>query len=52
MLGSPIRFACRYWNIVKIWKAVTYSTAKGVFGFTDSANIGKHAFPAIQAAPS
>lgn len=41
-----------YWNIVKIWKAVTYSTAKGVFGFTDSANIGKHAFPAIQAAPS
>jgi tryptophanyl-tRNA synthetase len=41
-----------YWNIVKIWKCVTYSTAKGIFGFTDSANIGKHAFPAIQAAPS
>ena len=41
-----------YWNIVKIWKCCTYSTAKGIFGFTDSANIGKHAFPAIQAAPS
>ena len=37
-----------YWNIVKIWKCVTYSTAKGIFGFTDSANIGKHAFPAIR----
>ena len=25
---------------------------KGIFGFDDSANIGKHAFPAVQAAPS
>lgn len=25
---------------------------KGIFGFDDSVNIGKHAFPAVQAAPS
>lgn len=45
-----------YPNIVKIWKAVTYNQVKGIFGFTDTAdepvNIGKHAFPAVQAAPS
>ena len=38
--------------IVKIWKAVTYNQVKGIFGFDDSVNIGKHAFPAVQAAPS
>eukprot|EP00960_Hanusia_phi_P068803 766939-Hanusia_phi.AAC.3 len=41
-----------YPTIVRIEKAVTYSQAKGIFGFTDSDNIGKHSFPAIQAAPS
>jgi len=41
-----------YRNIVKIEKCTTYSTAKAIFGFTDSDNIGKHSFPAIQAAPS
>ncbi|KAL1530098.1 hypothetical protein AB1Y20_001020 [Prymnesium parvum] len=41
-----------YKNIVKIQKAVTYNQVKGIFGFDDSANIGKHAFPAVQAAPS
>jgi len=41
-----------YPNIVKIQKAVTYNQVKGIFGFDDSANIGKHAFPAVQAAPS
>jgi len=41
-----------YPNIVKIQKAVTYNQVKGIFGFDDSVNIGKHAFPAVQAAPS
>lgn len=41
-----------YPNIIKIQKAVTYNQVKGIFGFDDSANIGKHAFPAVQAAPS
>jgi len=45
-----------YPNIVKIQKAVTYNQAKGIFGFEDKpdepVNIGKHAFPAVQAAPS
>jgi len=31
---------------------VTYSQARGIFGFTGDANIGKSAFPAVQAAPS
>jgi len=35
-----------------IQKAVTYSTARGIFGFEHSDNIGKAAFAAIQAAPS
>merc|ERR1712183_110475 len=41
-----------YPNILKIEKAVTYNQVKGIFGFDDSVNIGKHAFPAVQAAPS
>lgn len=41
-----------YPNIVRIWKAVTTNTVNGIFGFGGSANIGKIAFPAIQAAPS
>merc|ERR1712187_1082113 len=41
-----------YPNIVRIWKAVTYNTAKGAFGFVGESNIGQSAFPAIQAAPS
>eukprot|EP00931_Biecheleriopsis_adriatica_P117698 TRINITY_DN93193_c0_g1_i1.p1 TRINITY_DN93193_c0_g1~~TRINITY_DN93193_c0_g1_i1.p1 ORF type:complete len:695 (-),score=177.21 TRINITY_DN93193_c0_g1_i1:33-2018(-) len=41
-----------YPNIVRIWKAITYSTAKGAFGFAGESNIGQSAFPAIQAAPS
>jgi tryptophanyl-tRNA synthetase len=42
----------RYPNVVRIWKAVTYSQAKGCFGFEGHSNIGQSAFPAIQAAPS
>lgn len=41
-----------YPNIVRIWKAVTVNTVNGIFGFDGTSNIGKAAFPAIQAAPS
>ena len=41
-----------YPNIVRIWKAVTANTVNGIFGFDGTSNIGKVAFPAIQAAPS
>ena len=41
-----------YPNICKIWKSVTTNTVNGIFGFDGSSNIGKIAFPAIQAAPS
>ncbi len=41
-----------YPNICRIWKSVTYSTAKAMFGFQGDSNIGQSAFPAIQAAPS
>eukprot|EP01083_Nonionella_stella_P034776 95077_1 len=41
-----------YPTIVRIWKAVTSNTVNNIFGFDGSANIGKVAFPAIQAAPS
>ncbi|PXF47173.1 Tryptophan--tRNA ligase, cytoplasmic [Gracilariopsis chorda] len=41
-----------YSNVLKIQRATTYNQAKGIFGFTDSDNIGKHGFPAVQAAPS
>jgi tryptophanyl-tRNA synthetase len=41
-----------YKNIVKIQKSVTANQAKAIFGFGMSDNIGKYAYPAIQAAPS
>ncbi|GAU98378.1 hypothetical protein RvY_09533 [Ramazzottius varieornatus] len=41
-----------YWNILRVQKSVTYSQAKGVFGFTESDHIGKVGFPAVQAVPS
>ena len=37
---------------LKIAKHVTFSTAKGVFGFQESTNIGLIFYPAIQAAPA
>ena len=36
--------------ICKIQKCVTFNQARGIFGFDDSACIGKISFPAIQAA--
>merc|ERR1719188_770622 len=41
-----------YPNIVRFWKACTYNTARGAFGFVGESNIGQSAFPAVQAAPS
>jgi len=41
-----------YPNVLRIQKALTYNQAKGIFGFTGDANVGKSAFPAVQAAPS
>lgn len=41
-----------YPNICSIQRCLPYNQVKGAFGFNDSSNIGKIAFPAIQAAPS
>ena len=41
-----------YKNILRVQKCVTMNQAKGIFGFTDGDNIGKMAFPAVQAVPS
>lgn len=41
-----------YPNVLRIQKAVTFNQARGIFGFTGDANIGKVGFPAVQAAPS
>lgn len=41
-----------YPNICKVQRALTLNNIKGVFGFNDSDNAGKYAFPAIQAVPS
>lgn len=40
-----------YRNIVKIQRAVTMNQVRGLFGLTPEDNIGKIAFPAVQAAP-
>lgn len=41
-----------YRTIIQIQKHVTFNQVKGIFGFGESDNIGKIAFPAVQAAPS
>ena len=41
-----------YPNIVRIWKAVTTNAVSNIFGFDETSNVGKVAFPAVQAAPS
>merc|ERR1712227_437936 len=41
-----------YENMIDVMKHVTFNQVKGIFGFNDSSNIGKIAFPAIQASPS
>jgi len=41
-----------YPNIVRIQKAITYNTARSLFGFQGDNNIGQSSFVAVQAAPS
>ncbi|OXB71634.1 UNVERIFIED_CONTAM: hypothetical protein H355_011462 [Colinus virginianus] len=38
--------------VLAIQKKVTFNQTRGIFGFGESDNIGKIAFPAVQAAPS
>lgn len=40
-----------YRNTLKIQKAITFNTVRSLFGFNDSDNIGKIAYPAEQCAP-
>ncbi|WP_455368181.1 tryptophan--tRNA ligase [[Eubacterium] cellulosolvens] len=50
---SDMKHAGIMYNIaLQVAKHVTGSTAKAVFGFTDSSNIGIQFFPAVQAVPS
>ena len=50
---SDLRCARTMYNVaVEVAKHVTLSTAKAVFGFTDSSNIGIVFFPSIQAVPA
>lgn len=49
---SDIEYAKTIYDIaVKVAKHITFSTAKAVFGFENSTNIGMIFFPAIQAVP-
>ena len=41
-----------YPNILKVQKAITFSQIKGIFGFKPEDNIGKYAFPPVQATPA
>lgn len=40
-----------YPNVLKMQKNVNYNQIKGIFGFSDSDNVGKFAFPPVQGAP-
>jgi len=46
-MGGPF-----YQNVSRISRQITYNQVKATFGFTESDNIGKIHFAAIQAAPS
>jgi tryptophanyl-tRNA synthetase len=41
-----------YPTVLNIQRLVTYNQSRGIFGFNESDNIGKQAFPAVQAAPA
>ncbi|KAI8455286.1 tryptophanyl-tRNA synthetase [Phakopsora pachyrhizi] len=41
-----------YKNVVQISRSITYNQSKATFGFSDTDNIGKSHFVAIQAAPA
>lgn len=41
-----------YPNTLRVQKATTLNQIKGLFGFNDSENVGKYAYPPIQCVPS
>jgi tryptophanyl-tRNA synthetase len=41
-----------YPNTIKVQKLITINQTKGLFGFNDSDNVGKYAYPPIQTVPS
>lgn len=41
-----------YPNVLKVQKAVTLNQMRGIFGFSESDNVGKWAFPPVQAVPA
>jgi tryptophanyl-tRNA synthetase len=40
-----------YPNVLKVQKNITLNQMRGIFGFSESDNIGKYAFPPVQAVP-
>ena len=41
-----------YQNVIRVQKHVNYSQIKGIFGFKAEDNVGKFAFPPVQAVPA
>jgi len=41
-----------YPNVLKVQKHITLNQMKGIFGMSESDNVGKYAFPPVQAVPS
>ena len=41
-----------YPNVIRVQKHVNYSQIKGIFGFLPEDNVGKFAFPPVQAVPA
>ena len=53
LIISDIQSAKMLYNVaIRIAKHITFSTARAVFGFQDSSNIGIIFFPALQAVPA
>mmetsp|Transcript_39060 Transcript_39060/g.28880 ORF Transcript_39060/g.28880 Transcript_39060/m.28880 type:complete len:195 (+) Transcript_39060:457-1041(+) len=41
-----------YTNVIRMQKLITLNQIKAIFGFNDSDNVGKYAYPPIQAVPA
>lgn len=41
-----------YPNVLRVQKHITLNQMKGLFGFNESDNVGKYAYPPVQAVPS
>lgn len=41
-----------YPNVLRVQKNITLNQIKGIFGFDETANVGKFAFPPVQAVPA